>query len=151
LTDGKKENESYFEEKLRYVANFKKVALICIQAAQAQFGRKLGKEQEVMINIADIISELYIAESLALRVKKLESMKGEGANLHKDILDIFVFDTATIVRKNAIDLIYSLPQDEEKIKLEGAINRLTSVAGVNVKDARRRIAAKLIEDNDYRF
>jgi len=151
ITDGKKEGEGYFEEKLRYVVNFKKVALVCIHAAQAQFGRKLGKEQEVMINIADIISELYIAESLALRVKKIELMKGDRAALYKDILDVFVFDAATIVRKNAIDLIYALPEDTDKCKLEGAINRLTTVAGVNVKDARRRIAAKLIEDNDYRF
>ncbi len=151
ITDGKKQDEGYFEEKLRYVVNFKKLALICIHAAQTQFGRKLGKEQEVMINIADITSELYIAESLVLRVKKIEAMKGEGAALYKDILDVFVFDAATKVRKNAIDLIYALPEDADKFSLESAINRLTTVAGVNVKDARRRIAAKLIEDNDYRF
>ncbi len=151
ITDGKIEGESYFQEKLRYVANFKKVALICIHAAQTQFGRSLGKEQEVMINIADIISELYIAESLALRVKKIETMKGEGAAIYKDILDVFVFDAATIVRKNAVDLIYSLTEDQDKCKLESAINCLTKVAGINVKNARRRIAAKLIDDNDYRF
>jgi hypothetical protein len=104
-----------------------------------------------MMNIADVISELYIAESLALRVQKLEGMKGEQVALYKDILDVFVYDAAQKIRGFALDCVYSLPEQADANRLAAAINTLTTVAGVNVKEARRRIAAKLIEDNEYKF
>jgi alkylation response protein AidB-like acyl-CoA dehydrogenase len=151
ITDGKVADENYYQEKYRFVKNYKKVALLCIHAASVQFAKKMVREQEVMMNIADIISELYIAESLALRVQKVESIKSESAALYKDILDVFVYDAANKIRKFALDCLFSLPEQDNADKLEKAVNTLTSVAGVNVKEARRRIAAKLIEDNEYKF
>jgi alkylation response protein AidB-like acyl-CoA dehydrogenase len=151
ITDGKVDGEDYYQEKQRYLKNYKKVALLCIHAASFQFAKKLVREQEVMMNIADVISELYIAESLALRVQKLEGMKGEQVALYKDILDVFVYDAAQKIRGFALDCVYSLPEQGDANRLAAAINTLTTIAGVNVKEARRRIAAKLIEDNEYKF
>ncbi len=151
ITDGKVEGEDYYQEKQRYLKNYKKVALLCIQAASTQFAKKLVREQEIMMNIADVISELYIAESLALRVQKVESMKGEQAALYKDILDVFVYDAAQKIRGFALDCVFSLPEPGDTNRLAAAVNTLTTVAGVNVKEARRRIAAKLIQDNEYKF
>ncbi len=151
ITDGKVPGEDYYQEKQRYLKNYKKVALLCIHAASTQFAKKLVREQEVMMNIADVISELYIAESLALRVQKVEGMKAEQAALYKDILDVFVYDAAQKIRGFALDCVYSLPEQGDANRLAAAINTLTTVAGVNVKEARRRIAAKLIEDNEYKF
>jgi alkylation response protein AidB-like acyl-CoA dehydrogenase len=151
ITDGKVNGEDYYQEKQRYLKNYKKVALLCIHAASTQFAKKLVREQEVMMNIADVISELYIAESLALRVQKLEGMKGDQVALYKDILDVFVYDAARKIRGFALDCVYSLPEQGDANRLATAINTLTNVAGVNVKEARRRIAAKLIEDNEYKF
>jgi hypothetical protein len=42
-------------------------------------------------------------------------------------------------------------EGDEADKLAKAVESLTSVSGVNTKDARRRIADKLIEDNTYKF
>jgi alkylation response protein AidB-like acyl-CoA dehydrogenase len=151
IADGKVDGEDYYQEKQRYLKNYKKVALLCIHAASFQFAKKLVREQEVMMNIADVISELYIAESLALRVQKLEGMKGEQVALYKDILDVFVYDAAQKIRGFALDCVYSLPEQGDANRLAAAINTLTTIAGVNVKEARRRIAAKLIEDNEYKF
>jgi len=151
ITDGKVDGEDYYQEKQRYLKNYKKVALLCIHAASTQFAKKLVREQEVMMNIADVISELYIAESLALRVQKVEGMKAEQVALYKDILDVFVYDAAQKIRGFALDCVYSLPEQADANRLAAAINTLTTVAGVNVKEARRRIAAKLIEDNEYKF
>jgi alkylation response protein AidB-like acyl-CoA dehydrogenase len=151
ITDGAIAYEDYFQEKKRYIRNFKKVALLCIYAANKQFSKKLVREQEVMMNIADIISELYIAESLALRVEKIQDMKGEAFPLYQDILDVFVYDAAQKISKFAGECVHSLPEKEQEENLVEAVKALTCVKGVNVKDARRRIAAKLIEDNEYRF
>ncbi|MEE4176952.1 MAG: acyl-CoA dehydrogenase family protein [Bacteroides sp.] len=151
IDDGVIPGEDYFKEKQRYVKNFKKVALLCIYAANKQFSKKLVREQEVMMNIADMISELYIAESLALRVEKIQSLKGEGAGLYKEILDVFVYDAANKIRTYALDCVYSLPEKEKEDKLVKAVEVLTRVKGTNVKEVRRKVAAKLIEDNEYRF
>ena len=101
ITDGKKAGESYFEEKTRYIKNFKKAILICIHGATKRFEKNLINEQEVLNNIAEMMMETYVSESLALRVEKMASMKGD-VSLYKDMLDVNIFDTAAIVRKSAL-------------------------------------------------
>ena len=75
ITDGKTAGESYFQEKNRYIKNFKKVILICIHGATKRFGKGLINEQEVLNNIAEMMMETYVSESLALRVEKLAGIK----------------------------------------------------------------------------
>lgn len=147
---GKVAGESYFQEKNRYVKNFKKAILLVINGASKYFDKKLISEQEVMNNITEMMMETYVTESLALRVEKRESLKGK-APLYRDILDVNLFDTAEKVRKSALDAIYSFETADNIALLISAIDALTTVAGVNVKEARRRVADKLIEDNAYKF
>jgi alkylation response protein AidB-like acyl-CoA dehydrogenase len=150
--NGKTSDLSYFEEKKHYIQNFKKVILAAIHGASKKFDKQLVQEQEVMNNISDIMAETYVAESLALRVQKVEGMKGEAAtSLQRDILNVFVYDSASKIRKAALDAVYAFAEPQEAVVLAKAIETLTTVAGVNVKAARRRIADKLIEDNCYKF
>ena len=143
---------SYYEEKRKYIKNFKKTVLLLLGAVSEKFERKLVEEQEILFNISDIIIQIYAAESTLLRIEKSESMKGEEyIKIYKDILDIFVYDAANIIHKAALDAISSFTEgDEQKILLD-RINMFTKVAPVNVKEARRRIADKLIDDNRYNF
>jgi alkylation response protein AidB-like acyl-CoA dehydrogenase len=150
ITDGKTENESYYQEKMRYIKNFKKVILISIHGATKRFEKNLINEQEVLNNIAEMMMETYMSESLVLRVEKREALKRNGA-LYRDMVDVNVYDTAGKIRKSACDAVYSFASPEIAPELVKAILTLTSVAGINVKDARRRIANKLIEDNQYKF
>jgi alkylation response protein AidB-like acyl-CoA dehydrogenase len=150
ITDGKTTGENYYQEKIRYIKNFKKVILICIHGATKRFGKNLIYEQEVLNNIAEMMMETYVSESLALRVRKMESLKG-NVSLYKDILDVNIFDTAGIVRKSAREAIGSFSSPESCPILILAIENLSRVECLNVKDARRRIADKLIEDNSYKF
>ncbi|MCK4361087.1 MAG: hypothetical protein KAV70_05030, partial [Bacteroidales bacterium] len=143
---------SYYEEKRKYIKNFKKTVLLLLGAVSEKFERKLVEEQEILFNISDIIIQIYAAESTLLRIEKSESMKGEEyIKIYKDILDIFVYDAANIIHKAALDAISSFTEgDGQKILLD-RINMFTKVAPVNVKEARRRIADKLIDDNRYNF
>ena len=152
ITSGKVNGEGYYEEKTRYISNFKKAILLAIHGASLKFEKKLIQEQEVLNNLSDMIMETYVAESLALRVQKLEDMKGAaGIALYRDILDVFVYDAADKIRKAVVDALYSFAAAEEAGDLVKVMEALTSVNGVNVKDARRRVADKLIEDNCYKF
>jgi len=142
----------YYGNKKQYIRNFKKAVLLLIHTASEKFKRQLVYEQEILINIADIIMQIYVAESTRLRIEKLESMKGEkNIEIYRDILDVFVYDAAGIINKCGLDAIHSFADEQEKDLLLKGIHCFTQVDGVNVKEARRRIADKLIEDNRYNF
>ncbi|MBA7544217.1 putative acyl-CoA dehydrogenase [subsurface metagenome] len=152
ISDGKTANEDYYEEKLRYTKNFKHLTLLLIYSAVKTFEKKLVYEQEIMNNLSVMIMETYVTESSVLRVQKIEDLKGkESASLYKNILDVLIFDSAAKIRKSSLDAIYSFASADEAAKLAKAIENLTTVAGVNVKEARRSIADKLIDDNVYKF
>ncbi|HSH52609.1 MAG TPA: acyl-CoA dehydrogenase family protein [Bacteroidales bacterium] len=143
-------SKGYFEDKSFFISNFKNIALMLIETAVNKFQRKLVHEQEIINSIADIIMMTYVAESTMLRIKKLESSKTpEDMKLYKDILDVYVFESATEIYKHALDAIYSIDVEELTQKLINGVNVYTKVPGVNVKEARRRIADKLIEENKY--
>ncbi len=150
ITDGRKAGESYFQEKTRYIKNFKKAILICIHGATKRFEKNLINEQEVLNNIAEMMMETYVSESLALRVEKMSTIK-EDVSLYKDMLNVNIFDTAGIIRKSALEAISTFCSSESCPALIAAVENLTRVECLNVKDARRRIAGKLIEDNSYKF
>jgi alkylation response protein AidB-like acyl-CoA dehydrogenase len=142
--------ETYYQEKIRYIKNFKKAILICLHGAVKKFEKGLINEQEVLNNIAEMMMDAYVSESLFLRVEKRETLKGASA-IYTDMVDVNIYDTAGKIRKSASDAVYSFAADETAPKLIAAIENLTKVAGINVKEARRRIADKLIEDNQYKF
>jgi hypothetical protein len=150
ITDGKTAGESYFQEKSRYIKNFKKAILICVNGVTKRYGKGLISEQEVLNNIAEMMMETYISESLALRVEKMTALKG-NTSLYKDMLDVNLFDTSNVLRKSALEAISAFSEPDTCSTLIRAIENLTRVDCVNVKDARRRIADKLIEDNAYNF
>lgn len=150
ITDGAKSGESYFEEKRRYIGNFKKAIMLTFQSTTQALGKKFMSEQEVVNNLANMIMELYEAESMALRIEKLDGLNGTK-QVYRDMLDVFVYDTASLILKNAKDAIYSSIEGDEATKLEKGIKTLTTVAGVNVMQARRNIADILIEENEYKF
>ena len=144
--------QGYFEEKEQVVAGFKKVVLMLLKSVSDYFGRHLVHEQEVLSNISDCIIQTYAAESVVLRVKKMEMLKGEGGSaLYRDMADVFVYDAAARIRKFASDSANSFAEGETGELLQKAISHFTSVAPVNVVEARRRIADRLIEENRYCF
>ena len=150
ITDGMTEGETYFQEKFRVIKNFKKTILLAIHGASAQFGKTLIQEQEVMNNISDMIMETYISESTVLRVQKLESMNKEMA-VFKAILDVNIYEASHKIRKAAFDAVHSFAAPELACRLKKVMDLLSGIECINIKDARRMIADKLIEDNTYKF
>jgi len=142
----------YFEYKNNLIENFKKAVLITQYAAYETLGKQYSGEQEIQMNISDMIIQTYAAESLMLRVKKLMNLKADSEiAIYKDILDVFVHEAALKIYGYAIDAIASFANNEDYKKLQLAISKLTTFEPVNIKEARRRIANKLIEDNIYKF
>lgn len=143
----------YYEQKQSRTKNFKKSVLFLLGVSSDAFEKDLFNQQEVLSNISDAIMQTYAAESTLLRVRKLQDTgNGKYSDIYRDILDVVIYDAADNIRKAGRDAINSLPESYEnkEIMLE-RIDLFTRVKPVNVKDARRRIADKLIEDNRYNF
>ncbi|MBC8319656.1 MAG: acyl-CoA dehydrogenase family protein [Bacteroidetes bacterium] len=142
----------YYESKHAYVVNLKKAVLMLLPVIQDTFKSQLMFEEEVLMNISDMIMNLYILESTLLRVEKLEinSIK-QNISLYKDMLDVLTQDMACRIYKSGFDAIGSFAEGDQKKMLCNALSTLTKAYPVNVKDARRRIVDKLIEDGVYKF
>jgi len=144
--------DDYFKLKNVRVAELKKAVLVLIHTISNKFGRKLVFEQEILNSLADMIMNIYVTESTLLRVWKLAGLRGEETvSLQKDMLDIIAYDAAAIVRKAGLDAVNSFAEGEEYEMLKKGMEHFTQTDPVNVKDARRRIADKLIDENKYIF
>ena len=142
--------EAPFGNELKAIANMKKAILMVAGAAVQKFMMTLAKEQEIIMNIADMAIETYLSESTLLRVQKLASIKGEeAAKDHLDILHVYMndaMDRINIAGKNAINSMSE--GDEQRMMLLG-LKRFTKMQPFNTKDARRRIAKTLCEADKY--
>jgi len=142
----------YFENVKTVISNFKSVFLILAESALQKFQRQLAREQEIIFNFADIIMVSYVAESIYLRVAKLEKINSEkNIDIYKDILNTYLFDASNEIYKHGLEAIYSFVDENDREKLIKALRYFSNVFPTNVKDARRRIANKLIDDNKYMF
>ena len=143
---------SLFAQEKQYVAKFKKAVLMVAGAAAQKLMMELAKEQEVLMNIADMIIDVYAAESCLLRVEKMVGIKGEEACARQwDMARVFINDAADRINKNGKDALNAFADgDELRVMLMG-IKRFTKVEPFNAKEARRRIAAEILEANEYCF
>ncbi len=145
-------NAEYYHVKQQNIRNLKKAILLLIPAVSDTFQRKLMFEEEILMNISDMIMNVYVLESTKLRVEKMDKMKKvNNISLYKDILDVFTHDTIQAVYKSGFDAIGSFAEGEQRNLLCNALDKLTRACSVNVKEARRRIADKLIDDGVYKF
>lgn len=146
------EDDAPFAAEKKLIANLKKAGLLVAGAAVQKLMMSLAKEQEILMNIADIIGNVYVAESALLRVEKIYHTKGEeAAALPTDMARVYlheVLDKVLITGKEALNSFAE--GDELRMMLVG-LRRFTKAEPFNMKEARQRIARKLIDDNKYGF
>lgn len=146
------EEDGAFAKERKYIANFKKAILMVAGAAVQKLMMQLDKEQEILMNIADMAIEVFNAESALLRVMKLAHTKGEGAvALESDIMRTYLYDAADRINKCGKDALNSFSDGDELRMMHIGLKRFTKVDPFNTKDARRRICERLVADNGYKL
>ncbi len=152
IPDFGEEDNSPFAAEKKIIANLKKAGLLVAGAAVQKLMMSLSKEEEILMNIADVIGYIYVAESTLLRAEKIYYTKGEdAAALPIDMARVYLYGTIDKVQAAAKEALYSFAEgDEQKMMLVG-LRRFTKAEPFNVKEARQRIAKKIIEDNRYSF
>jgi alkylation response protein AidB-like acyl-CoA dehydrogenase len=136
-----------FATEFKTIGNMKKSILMVAGAAAQKLMTTLSKEQEIIMNIADMAIKTFVSESMLLRVMKAVERTGEENNkVQLAMLHVYLNDAVDALAKAGKEAINSFAEgDEQKMMLLG-LKRFTKTAPFNSKDARRLVAAKLIAD-----
>ncbi len=144
-------DDTPFAAEQKVVANFKKAILMCAGGAAQKLMMQLEHEQEILMNLADMVIDTFQAESILLRAMKMQQSGHANANLAIDMARTFIYDAADRINHAGKNAINSFAEgDEQRMMLLG-VKRFTKSDNFNTKDARRRIAAKLIDTEYYCF
>ena len=136
----------------RYLEGFKKCILMVAGSAVQKLMQTLSKEQEILMNVADLAIWIYQAESVLLRVqKKIEKLGDKACSVDIAIAQTYFYDTADRIEKAAKDAIYSFAEGDEARMMLMGLKRFTKIEAFNPKAARQLIAQKLIDDKKYNF
>ncbi|GCC51026.1 acyl-CoA dehydrogenase [Chryseotalea sanaruensis] len=149
---GATEEEGLFVKEKKALANLKKAGLMVAGAAIQKFMMKLSDEQEILMNLADMLIEGYVAESTLLRVEKLIGQRGEKAcEIQKEMALIYLHTAIERAASAGKSAITSFAEgDEQRLMLMG-LKRFTKVESYNLKEARRKVANHAIEKGEYAF
>ncbi len=152
IPDFGSDDEGYFAAEEKAIRNMKKAILMVAGGAVQKLMMKIEHEQEVLMHIADMSIKTFVAESCLLRAMKLHNLQGEqGAADAIDIMRIYLNDAVDAVNKHGKEAINAFADgDEQRMMLLG-LKRFTKYGPFNSKDARRRVAEKLIAAGKYCF
>ncbi len=134
------------------VHKLKKVFLMVGGKAAMALQDRIEDEQEIMMNLADVMIEIYAAESVLLRTEKLVSQRGEAACAAQIAMTkIYLYEAIDKVEAAAKEAIVSFAKgDEQKVMLMG-LKRFTKPDFINPKELRRQVADVMIAEGKYPF
>jgi alkylation response protein AidB-like acyl-CoA dehydrogenase len=135
----------------RTVAALKKVALMVLGTAMQTYGEKLTDEQEVLTLAADIIIDVFAAESVLLRADSLPLKAQTAGGIHEAVARVFVADAAARVEIAARTALAAMSEGDTLRTLLAALRRILKVTPVNTVALRRQIAEAVVERKGYPF
>jgi hypothetical protein len=146
------DTEDFFAAEKTALKNAKKAILMVAGAGVQKFMQAFEKEQEIIMNISDMLIELFVCESTLLRTERLISVQGQAASsLQIDMTRAYISDALERINLSGKHAITAFNEgDTLRIMLMG-LKRFTKYEPVNTIAMRRRVADKLIEENQYCF
>lgn len=141
-----------FAAEKEVIKNLKKVFLMVGGKAAMALQDRIEEEQEIMMNLADVLIEVYAAESALLRTEKLVAQRGEEACAdYMAMSQIYLSYAVDKINASAKEAIAAFTKgDEQKVMLMG-LKRFTKMDLVNTKSLRRQVADTMIKENKFPY
>jgi alkylation response protein AidB-like acyl-CoA dehydrogenase len=142
-----------FAEEKTIIINLKKAFLMVAGGAVQKFGADLDSHQQLLMAAADMLIEVYMAESTILRTEKLSKKEGEDKVQEQIAMaKLYLYKAVDIVNQKGKESIISFAEgDEQRMMLMG-LRRFTKYTNMpNVVALREIITSKLVAENDYCF
>jgi len=136
------------------VQSFKKclIMVLGLMGQEAMSGKMdLKAEQEILMNVANMLTAVYRSESTLLRIKKNDSNQQEDQEIYQAILKTCLHEAAFEIQKNAIEAVSSFKEEKALEDLVYAIRKFTKIPFYNIKNLNRIIADSIIEKKEYLF
>ena len=133
----------------QYLENFKYLFFTLTKYATDAYGRALEHEQEIIMDLADILAEIYVLESTYLRVEKLKTKESKNAafKMKQNICDLQFYEANSKIMQRATSIFDSLPKRHNSLKR--VIKSLAIKEKINPMVIRREIAKYLIANKEY--
>jgi alkylation response protein AidB-like acyl-CoA dehydrogenase len=144
-------DDTILADERRAVAAFKKTALLVLGLAMQTFGPKLTDEQEVLMHAADILMDVFAAESAVLRAEAASRRKLPKAPLHVDAAQVIVNDAALRIDASARQALAATVEGDSLRTMLAALRRLIKVTPINTVALRRRLADETVARASYPF
>ncbi len=146
------EPEGLLAKELKAIREAKKAVLMVAGSAVQKFMQKLAEEQEIIMNVTDMIMDVYAAESAILRTLKYAKKEGEkAAEYYEAMTKIFVSDALERIFLNGKHAVAAFAEGDEMKLLQLGLKRFTKLDSINTTALRRKVADRLIEENKYCF
>ena len=143
-------DDTLFAAEKKIIQNLKKATLMVAGSAVQKLMMSLSKEQEILMNIADMASYVYVAESAMLRTEKLVSLRGEEACAGQlNMMRIYFVEAVDAVAKAGKEALWAFAEGDELRMMLVGLRRFTKMEPFNVKAARQEVAQQLIAANRY--
>lgn len=132
------------------LAHAKKIALMVAGMAAMKYGKALEKEQEILVNIADIVNELFAAESAVLRTEKAIAATGAEKNAQKlAYTQIFTQEAFLKIEAHAKESLIAMEEGDSLRMNLSALRKLTRFTPINVIAKKREVAKRIFEAEKY--
>ncbi|MFL6561011.1 MAG: acyl-CoA dehydrogenase family protein [Bacillus sp. (in: firmicutes)] len=132
------------------VKNAKKISLLATGLAAQKFGKALEKEQEILANIADLVSNVYAMESVVLRTEKAIAKTGLEKNKQKLLYtQIFCQEAFNEIEAIAKETLIAVEQGDTLRMMLSSLRKFTRHTPINVIAKKREAADVIIEAERY--
>ena len=128
---------------LAQIENLKKLVLMTSGLAALKYATKLEEEQEILAVAADALIDIYAAESMLLRSRRL------GGGVWADMTTLYLYQALDRAQAAALGVLPRLAEGDEMRVMASAVRRLTKHEPTDLVDLRRRIAQKVLEAEGY--
>jgi alkylation response protein AidB-like acyl-CoA dehydrogenase len=142
-----------FSEEKEMIAKLKKAFLMVAGGAVQKYGPNLEDHQQLLTAAADMLIEIYMAESTILRTEKLVKSKGQDAVKEQIAMaELYLYKAVDIITQKGKESIISFADgDEQRMMLMG-LRRFTKYTNMpNIVGLRETITTKLVAENSYCF
>ena len=144
-------DDAVLADERRAIEAFKKTALMVLGLGMQTFGQKLTDEQEVLMHAADILIDVFAAESAVLRATAASAQTHPRAALQVDAARVFVNDAAMRIEASARQALAATVDGDTLRTMLAALRRLIKVTPINTAALRRRLADETVSRGAYPF
>jgi len=142
-------DDSVLADERQAVDAFKKSGLMVFGVALQTYGQKIGDQQEVLMHIADMLMDVYAADSAVLRAAAASHTKAPRASLHVDAARVFVSDAAMRIEASGRQALAAMVEGDTLRTMLAALRRLFKMMPINTAALRRRIADEAVAQGRY--